>query len=127
MLSNNAIRNIIGIVDEGCGAVLSNPVPNDTSNCMFWVFYGLPIVKPNTVLISAINGVGILIVSSYLIIFFYFSPKKMRADKGVKHIGGGVGVHDDGCYFGFCYYYWLSFVGTAVFGSAFLGASSYCV
>ncbi|PKU81011.1 Bidirectional sugar transporter SWEET6b [Dendrobium catenatum] len=100
MLSTNAIRNIIGIVAGNVisfGLFLSpaptfmkiykmkaveqfSPIPYLTIlvNCMLWVFYGLPIVKPNTILVSTINGVGVLIVSSYLIIFFYFSPKKMR-------------------------------------------------
>ncbi|KAI0522348.1 hypothetical protein KFK09_004726 [Dendrobium nobile] len=99
MLSANAIRNIIGIVGNviSFGLFLSpaptfmkiykmkaveqfSPIPYLTIlvNCMLWVFYGLPIVKPNTILVSTINGVGVLIVSSYLIIFFYFSPKKMR-------------------------------------------------
>ncbi|KAL0923812.1 hypothetical protein M5K25_004590 [Dendrobium thyrsiflorum] len=99
MLSTNATRNIIGIVGNliSFGLFLSpastfvkiykkkaveqfSPIPYLTIlvNCMVWVFYGLPIVKPNTILVTTINGVGVLIVSSYLIIFFYFSPKKMR-------------------------------------------------
>ncbi|PKU86627.1 Bidirectional sugar transporter SWEET6b [Dendrobium catenatum] len=32
------------------------------ANCMLWVFYGLPVVQPDTILISTINGVGVFVV-----------------------------------------------------------------
>jgi len=99
MLSTNAIRNIVGII----GNVLSfglflSPVPTfvkiwkrkaveDFSaipylatvlNCMLWVFYGLPVVRPNSILIVTINGVGLVLEAIYLIIFFIYAPNRSR-------------------------------------------------
>ncbi|KAI0522344.1 hypothetical protein KFK09_004722 [Dendrobium nobile] len=48
------------------------------ANCMLWVFYGLPVVQPDTILISTINGVGVFVVIIYLTIFFFYSPKETR-------------------------------------------------
>ncbi|CDP18007.1 unnamed protein product [Coffea canephora] len=42
-------------------------------NCFFWVFYALPMVHPNSLLILIISGIGIVLELTYLAIFFYFS------------------------------------------------------
>ena len=48
-------------------------------NCLFWVFYGLPIVKPDSILIVTINGVGLVIELIYLSIYlFYAKDNKKR-------------------------------------------------
>ena len=47
-------------------------------NCMLWVFYGLPIVHPNSILVVTINGIGLVVEGSYLIIFFIYSTNNKR-------------------------------------------------
>ncbi|GJM93969.1 hypothetical protein PR202_ga10574 [Eleusine coracana subsp. coracana] len=47
-------------------------------NCMLWVFYGLPFVHPNSILVVTINGIGLVIESIYLIIFFTYANKQKR-------------------------------------------------
>ncbi|XP_059432447.1 bidirectional sugar transporter SWEET4-like [Corylus avellana] len=47
-------------------------------NCMVWTFYSLPMVHPNSTLVLTINGAGIAIELTYLIIFFIFSDRKKR-------------------------------------------------
>jgi solute carrier family 50 protein (sugar transporter) len=45
---------------------------------MVWTLYGLPMVHPNNTLVLTINGAGIAIELTYLIIFFIFSDMKKR-------------------------------------------------
>jgi hypothetical protein len=45
---------------------------------MLWVFYGLPIVHPNSILVVTINGVGLVVEAIYLMIFFIYAPTKKR-------------------------------------------------
>ncbi|KAL3720242.1 bidirectional sugar transporter SWEET4 [Eucalyptus grandis] len=47
-------------------------------NCMFWVIYGLPFVRPDSILVITINGVGLVIELIYLCIFFSYAPNKGR-------------------------------------------------
>jgi hypothetical protein len=47
-------------------------------NCMLWVFYGLPLVHPNSILVVTINGIGLVIESAYLIIFFIYATRNTR-------------------------------------------------
>ncbi|KAI3452414.1 hypothetical protein Pfo_009079 [Paulownia fortunei] len=47
-------------------------------NCMFWVFYGLPFVHPDSVLVVTINTVGLILELVYLTIFFCYTTKKNR-------------------------------------------------
>ncbi|KAK1326117.1 Bidirectional sugar transporter SWEET6b [Acorus calamus] len=47
-------------------------------NCMLWVFYGLPIVHPNSVLVVTINGIGLVLEAIYLSIYFTYSTNKQR-------------------------------------------------
>ncbi|KAG9454634.1 hypothetical protein H6P81_007538 [Aristolochia fimbriata] len=47
-------------------------------NCLLWCIYGLPMVHPHSVLVITINGCGVLIELSYLIIFLLFSTGKQR-------------------------------------------------
>ncbi|KAL6615544.1 hypothetical protein ACP70R_037814 [Stipagrostis hirtigluma subsp. patula] len=99
MISADAARNVVGIIGNviSFGLFLS-PVPTfwrickqkdveefspdpylaTLLNCMLWVFYGLPIVHPNSILVVTINGIGLVIEAAYLIIFFLFSTNKKR-------------------------------------------------
>ena len=47
-------------------------------NCMLWVFYGLPIVHPNSILVVTVNGIGLVVELVYLIIFFIYSTNNKR-------------------------------------------------
>ncbi|GAV72556.1 MtN3_slv domain-containing protein, partial [Cephalotus follicularis] len=47
-------------------------------NCMLWVFYGLPFVHPNSILVVTINGAGLAMELIYLVIFFIYTNKKGR-------------------------------------------------
>ncbi|KAJ4824723.1 Peptidyl-prolyl cis-trans isomerase, chloroplastic [Turnera subulata] len=83
MLSAEASRNIVGII----GNVISfglfiSPAPTfyriikrkdveefqpypyvaTVLNCLFWIFYGLPIVKPDSILVVTINGVAYALI-----------------------------------------------------------------
>jgi solute carrier family 50 protein (sugar transporter) len=104
MVSPDLIRNVVGIVGNviSFGLFLS-PVPTfwriiknkdvqnfkadqylaTLLNCMLWVFYGLPIIHPNSILIVTINGIGLVIEAVYLTIFFLFSDKKNKKKMGV--------------------------------------------
>ncbi|KAD2806032.1 hypothetical protein E3N88_39409 [Mikania micrantha] len=42
-------------------------------NCAVWVFYGLPIVHPDSLLVVTINGAGFIIEVVYVTIFFFYS------------------------------------------------------
>ncbi|EOY20683.1 Nodulin MtN3 family protein [Theobroma cacao] len=47
-------------------------------NCMMWVFYGLPFVHPDSLLVITINGIGLVIELTYVAIFFIYSPWSKR-------------------------------------------------
>ncbi|XP_051140519.1 bidirectional sugar transporter SWEET6b-like [Andrographis paniculata] len=47
-------------------------------NCLFWIFYGLPIVHPDSTLVITINGAGLFLELCYLLIFFIYTNKKNR-------------------------------------------------
>ncbi|XVE54941.1 hypothetical protein DITRI_Ditri03aG0122000 [Diplodiscus trichospermus] len=47
-------------------------------NCMMWVFYGLPFVHPDSVLIITINGIGLFIELIYVAIFLIHSHGHKR-------------------------------------------------
>lgn len=56
-----------------------DPYLATTLNCLFWVLYGTPFVHPGTILVSTINGVGIVIELIYLCIFLlYANDNKQR-------------------------------------------------
>ncbi|XP_022895396.1 bidirectional sugar transporter SWEET1-like [Olea europaea var. sylvestris] len=47
-------------------------------NCLLAAWYGLPFISPDNILVTAINGTGVLIESIYVLIFFIFAPKKEK-------------------------------------------------
>ncbi|XP_022150121.1 bidirectional sugar transporter SWEET5-like [Momordica charantia] len=55
-----------------------DPYIATTLNCMFWVFYGMPFVHPNSFLVITINSVGLVLEMIYLTIFFFFADYKGR-------------------------------------------------
>ncbi|GJW17246.1 bidirectional sugar transporter SWEET5-like protein [Tanacetum coccineum] len=42
-------------------------------NCAMWMFYGLPIVHPDSLLVITINGAGLVIETIFIVIFFTYS------------------------------------------------------
>ncbi|KAF4362421.1 hypothetical protein F8388_012213 [Cannabis sativa] len=47
-------------------------------NCALWSFYGLPVVRPDNILVVTINGTGFFIELAYVAIFLVFSPPSKR-------------------------------------------------
>ncbi|KAH0468599.1 hypothetical protein IEQ34_003632 [Dendrobium chrysotoxum] len=47
-------------------------------NCILWVLYGMPFVKPNSTLIVTINGAGTVIELLYIFIYLLFSNGSRR-------------------------------------------------
>ena len=55
-------------------------------NCAFWVFYGMPFVHPNSLLVVTINGVGLVFEFVYLTIFIVYAKKGGRVHLVLKYI-----------------------------------------
>lgn len=47
-------------------------------NCMLWVFYGLPLVHPHSLLVLTINGIGLVVELIYLSMYFTYSSKMQK-------------------------------------------------
>uniref|UniRef100_A0A5B7AZD2 Bidirectional sugar transporter SWEET n=1 Tax=Davidia involucrata TaxID=16924 RepID=A0A5B7AZD2_DAVIN len=94
MMNADAIRTIIGIIGNVTSLFLYlSPIPTfhkiwkaksvqefkpdpylaTVLNCAMWVFYGLPFVHPNSLLVVTINGTGFVIEILYVTIFFIYS------------------------------------------------------
>ncbi|XWS37466.1 hypothetical protein CRYUN_Cryun19dG0045400 [Craigia yunnanensis] len=99
MVTTETTRTIVGIIGNVISLFLFlSPVPTFVKiwkaksvqefkpdpyvatvlNCMMWVFYGLPIVHPDSLLIITINGIGLFIELIYVTIFLIFSQGKKR-------------------------------------------------
>ncbi|KQK08642.1 bidirectional sugar transporter SWEET6a [Brachypodium distachyon] len=99
MVSADFARNVVGIIGNiiSFGLFLSplptfwriikakdveefkvDPYVATLLNCMLWVFYGIPIVHPNSILVVTINGIGLVIEGTYLVIYFMYSSNKKR-------------------------------------------------
>uniref|UniRef100_A0A3Q7FT16 Bidirectional sugar transporter SWEET n=1 Tax=Solanum lycopersicum TaxID=4081 RepID=A0A3Q7FT16_SOLLC len=52
-------------------------------NCAVWVFYGMPFVHPDSLLVVTINGIGLFIEFLYIIVFYIYSdgPKRYLQKK----------------------------------------------
>ncbi|XVE83948.1 hypothetical protein DITRI_Ditri16bG0129800 [Diplodiscus trichospermus] len=109
MAGSDVARNIVGIIGNvvSFGLFLS-PAPTfyriykmkavegfqpypylcTVLNCIFWMFYGLPIVKKDNILVLTINSIGLAIELIYLSIFsIYANDKKKRARIGYILLG----------------------------------------
>lgn len=99
MVSADMIRTCVGILGNviALGLFLSpvptfvrickkgsveqfSPVPYLATllNCMFWVVYGLPVVHPHSTLVLTINGSGLVIELSYVLLFIIYSHGSNR-------------------------------------------------
>ncbi|CAL5208137.1 unnamed protein product [Lathyrus oleraceus] len=99
MTSVSSTRNIVGIIGNviAFGLFLSpsptfykiikkkdveeyksDPYIATMLNCAFWMFYGLPFVHPNSILVVTINAVGLVLEFVYLTIFYIYGNNKER-------------------------------------------------
>ncbi|XP_062074619.1 bidirectional sugar transporter SWEET4-like [Humulus lupulus] len=99
MVSPDALRTIVGIIGNIISLFLFlSPVPTFVQiwkkksveqysavpylatlvNCMVWTLYGLPFINPGSILVVTINGSGMAIECTYIVIFLIFSDKKKR-------------------------------------------------
>lgn len=99
MVSPDVIRTAVGVLGNAIALVLFlSPVPTfcriwkkgsveqfspipyiaTLLNCMMWVLYGLPIVHPHSILVVTINGAGMLIEISYILLFILYSEGRKR-------------------------------------------------
>ncbi|GLT33279.1 hypothetical protein SLA2020_078810 [Shorea laevis] len=99
MVSTELARNIVGIIGNVISFFLfTSPIPTfvkiykkksveqfkpdpyiaTAMNCMLWVFYGLPVVHPDSILVATINGTGLILEVIYLTVFFIYAENKAR-------------------------------------------------
>ncbi|KAE8694559.1 hypothetical protein F3Y22_tig00110781pilonHSYRG00026 [Hibiscus syriacus] len=109
MISTETIRTIVGIAGNVVSFFLFLPRPHifriwkaksvqdfkpdqylaTVLNCMMWVFYGLPMVHPDSLLIITINAIGLVIESIYSLLLIYSDNKKrgmVIKTKSVKYM-----------------------------------------
>jgi solute carrier family 50 protein (sugar transporter) len=55
-------------------------------NCMFWVFYGMPFVHPDSLLVVTINGVGLVLELIYLAVFYTYAAKQQNGRVSISCI-----------------------------------------
>ncbi|KAJ0230909.1 Bidirectional sugar transporter SWEET8 [Hirschfeldia incana] len=55
-------------------------------NCMLWVFYGLPIVHKDSILVTTINGVGMVFEAIYISLFLIYCG-------GMKNFRKKIGLY----------------------------------
>ncbi|KAG6500338.1 hypothetical protein ZIOFF_040181 [Zingiber officinale] len=116
-MNQDTIRNIVGIFGNiiSCGLFLSplptfiqiiktkaveqfSPIPYLATllQCMLWLFYGLPFVHPNSLLIVTINGIGLVFETTYLSIFFAYATREGRVIESAQDIGNRDSLHASG-------------------------------
>lgn len=101
MADPNTIRTVIGIIGNVISFFLflspgptfvkilkaksvmefkPDPYIATVLNCAVWVFYGMPFVHPDSLLVITINGFGLAIELLYVSIFFIYSdwPKRQK-------------------------------------------------
>ncbi|XP_010528263.1 PREDICTED: bidirectional sugar transporter SWEET4 [Tarenaya hassleriana] len=104
MVSATVARNIVGIIGNVISFFLfASPIPTfvriykkgsveeykadpylaTVLNCALWVFYGLPMVTPDSTLVITINATGLLIELFYISFYLFFAPKNRRVKVGI--------------------------------------------
>ncbi|XP_059299962.1 bidirectional sugar transporter SWEET5-like [Lycium barbarum] len=99
MADPNTIRTVVGIIGNVISFFLflspaptfvkivkaksvmefnSDPYVATILNCAVWVFYGMPFVHPDSLLVITINGFGLCIELFYVAIFFIYSDWAKR-------------------------------------------------
>lgn len=54
------------------------PYVSTLLNCLLSAWYGLPFISANNLLMSTINGTGVVIELVYVILFLIYAPKKVK-------------------------------------------------
>ncbi|KAG1335002.1 putative Bidirectional sugar transporter SWEET4 [Cocos nucifera] len=99
MVSPEVIRTAVGILGNAIAlGLFLSPVPTfmrirkkgsveefspfpylaTLLNCMMWVLYGLPMVHPHSTLVITINGSGVIIELSFVLLFLLYSQGRKR-------------------------------------------------
>ncbi|RVW52884.1 Bidirectional sugar transporter SWEET5 [Vitis vinifera] len=99
MVNPDTIRTIVGIIGNVISfGLFASPIPTfiqivkkktvgefkpdpylaTVLNCMMWVLYGLPFVRPDSLLVITINGGGLVIELIYVTIFFVYADSLKR-------------------------------------------------
>ncbi|XP_055805629.1 bidirectional sugar transporter SWEET6a-like [Solanum dulcamara] len=99
MMTADHIRFVVGIIGNVLSfALFASPMPTfyrilknksveefhpypylaSVMNCMVWIYYGMPFVHPNSILVVTINSVGLFMQLCYLTIFFIYTGKRYR-------------------------------------------------
>ncbi|KAF4363649.1 hypothetical protein G4B88_021766 [Cannabis sativa] len=99
MVNTGVIRTVVGIIGNVISFCLfTSPIPTFVKickqravedfkpdpyvatllNCALWSFYGLPVVRPDNILVVTINSTGFFIELAYVAIFLVFSPPSKR-------------------------------------------------
>ncbi|CAM8913970.1 unnamed protein product [Rhodiola kirilowii] len=94
MLDRETTRTIVGIIGNVISfGLFASPIPTfikiiknksvqqfkpdpylaTVLNCAMWVFYGMPFVHPDSLLVITINGIGLAMELTYVTIFFIYS------------------------------------------------------
>jgi len=60
------------------GSYSAVPYVCSLGNCLIWVFYGLPIITPNLILVITINGFGVVMETLYLLIYIPCAQRKVK-------------------------------------------------
>ncbi|KAK6913132.1 SWEET sugar transporter [Dillenia turbinata] len=98
MANTTAIRNVVGIIGNVISFILfASPIPTFVKivknksveefkpdpylatmmNCLLWIFYGLPMVQRDTLVVTN-NSIGLTIEVAYTVLFFIYSQKQNR-------------------------------------------------
>ncbi|CAI9778046.1 unnamed protein product [Fraxinus pennsylvanica] len=98
-MPNDALHLVFGVIGNGTGLFLflspmvtfkrivmkksteqfsGIPYVMTLLNCLLAAWYGLPFISPDNIMVTAINGTGVLIESVYVLIFLIFAPKKEK-------------------------------------------------
>ncbi|XVF16437.1 hypothetical protein REPUB_Repub10bG0030500 [Reevesia pubescens] len=56
-------------------------------NCVFWIFYGLPVVKKDNILVLTINSIGLAIELIYLFIYLYYANERKKRARVLYILG----------------------------------------
>ncbi|KAK9266529.1 hypothetical protein L1049_021541 [Liquidambar formosana] len=99
MVSRDVVRTVVGILGNIIALFLFlsptptfvriwkkgsveqySPVPYLATfiNCMVWVLYGLPMVRPHSTLVVTINGTGVVIELVFLTLFVIYSTDRRQ-------------------------------------------------
>ncbi|KAI5060231.1 hypothetical protein GOP47_0024651, partial [Adiantum capillus-veneris] len=63
---------------KSTGSFSGVPYLCSLANCLIWVFYGLPIITHNLILVITINGFGVFMESLYLLVYVPFAQGKNK-------------------------------------------------